>query len=168
MFPESKLTRGDKIVLWTAVLILSLCSGVMGSAFGYYKATGQMPFQGSASVLPEITGNVTTSEQISEFLVIDSTNEIEYGEGFNCVESAILAARNAHWDGLPAEVVRLVFTDESSHMMLVFPTSDSGWIYVEPQTDSEVSPRVGGMYNGKVISSIDILRIEWFPFEEEK
>jgi hypothetical protein len=160
-----KLRLGSKF--WQLFLIVSLVglSGFLGILGGYHWATGELPFVRHQVILPPVTQTNVTSSQVSTFLSTDNTSLQEYREGFNCVESALMAARNAVWDGIPAEVVRLVFVDNTSHMMLVFPTNDSGWIFVEPQTDSIVYPQVGTIYMGSKVSELDLLNLSWVSME---
>jgi len=152
---------------WQLFLILSLVglSGFLGILGGYHWATGELPFVKHQGILPPVTGNTSSLEQVQSFLSTDNTSLQVYREGFNCVESALMAARNAVWKGIPAEVVRLVFVDNTSHMILVFPTNDSGWLFVEPQTDSIVYPQIGTVYSGSKVSEIDLLNLSWVPME---
>jgi len=157
----------SRVRFWQLFLILSLVglSGFLGILCGYHWATGELPFTKHEVILPPVTQSNVTSSQVSDFLSTDNTSLQEYREGFNCVESALMAARNAVWKGISAEVVRLEFTNGLSHMMLVFPTNDSGWVFVEPQTDGIVYPGVGSSYEGMSISEIDILNMSWVPLE---
>lgn len=159
--------RSSNFSFWQLTLISCLVglSGFLGILCGYHWATGELPFAKHNEILPPVTGNTTNISQVSDFLKVDNTSLQVYREGFNCVESALMAARNAVWKGIPAEVVRLVFTDGASHMMLVFPTNDSGWVFVEPQTDKIVYPYLGSIYDGIKVSEVDLLNLSWVPME---
>lgn len=161
---------GKPLPLWQRVflvLFLMVSCSFIGYGSGYYKGTGTMPFMPSqASTLPvEAISNVT-SNQITEFIEADDTNLAEYGVGFNCVESALLLARSAHWEGIPAEVVRVDFAGGPGHLLLAFAAKNDGWLFVDPQTEAFVIPRVGGELAGKRITGLFILVGEWIPFIE--
>lgn len=154
-----------KVLLYITLAVMVFCSGSLGAVFGYYQGTGELPFLQPVAILPEVTNSTTTLVDVKGFLERDKTSEIDYGDNFNCVEFALLVARNAHWSGLPADPARLLFQDGSSHMILVFPTKDEGWIFVDPQNDLVIHPRIGSIYSGKRIVEIDTLRCRWIPFE---
>lgn len=149
-----------------SIFILMVCSGFVGSLYGYHWGTGELPFFRSEIVLPPVTGNTTTEQNVSDFLRSDNTSLYAYGPDFNCVESVLLAARSAQWQGLSAGVVRLIYVDSNiSHLMLVFPTTDSGWVFAEPQTGEIVNPQVGAIYSGQRVQEIDLLNLSWEPLE---
>ena len=153
----------------TGVLITlagcSFFSVVIGMILGFHWGTGIWPFTESQVILPPATSNMTTAADVNTFLASDNTSDYEYKEGFNCVESALMAARSAVWQGIPAGVCKLNFQSGVGHMMLIFPTSDQGWVFVEPQSDSVVHPIIGGVYFGERVTGIDILQLSWIPLE---
>ena len=144
------------------VSLMFLC-GFVGGVVGYSQGTGTLPFVSVESTLPEVFGNSSLAD-IQEFVESDETNLREYDTGFNCVEYAILMARQAHWEGIPAESIRLTFSDGSAHIILAFPTTDAGWIFIDPGTDTVIKPRVGGQIGGRTIQAVDILVCDWKPF----
>ncbi len=168
--PKTKRTIKQQISVGVALLVIMGASGLGGAIGGIYYATGSLPYYSADSpgtILPEDIEATTTLIDVGHFLEVDKTEEIVYREGFNSVEFALLTARNAHWEGLPAEIVALVYEDEATgHMLLAFPTTEDGWVFVEPQSDRVVNPRPGALYNGKRILRIDILRLTWEPFME--
>ena len=149
------------MILWCCLFT------IVGTIFGYHWGTGMYPFTVTQSVLPPVIGEATTVDNITSFLESDDTETNEYTEGFNCVEFALLAARNAIWEGLPAGVCNLQYPDGTGHMMLIFPTVDNTWVFVEPQTDSIVYPEVGKNYMGKRVTGIYILNMSWNALAEE-
>jgi hypothetical protein len=150
--------------LVVVLLVLAFISGYLGYGLGYFKATGTLPNAPSEIVLPVVNSGLQSTE-VFDFVTKDTTNSLKYQEGFNCVEFGLLLARNAHWDGIPAEVIKVDFGD-ASHMILGFPTEDRGWIFVDPATDAFVYPRIGGEFAGGIVTNIWILRTEWIPFEK--
>jgi hypothetical protein len=105
---------------------------------------------------------------VGNFLEDDTTDTQIYGDEFNCVEYALLVARNAQWAGLVVEPCSLVYQDGSRHMIIMFPTVDNGWTFVEPQSDKVINPVPGSMYNGQRVVRIDRLDCQWTPFMEER
>lgn len=153
---SQQIVRGVFVVFFISVFFM------VGTLYGYQWGTGTFPFgsQGQVALPPDIALNHTAAE-VFEFVEADLTDIKEYGEGFNCVEFALLMAREAHWAGIPAEVVKIDFTDGgTSHMILGFPTIN-GWVFVDAQSDLVLSPRVGAQMGGRTISGLFLLTIDW-------
>ena len=146
-------------------LMLYICA-FMGFAAGFYEGTGTFPFvvRTQAILPPEI--DKTTSAQVTEFVEADPTGLEQYRHGFNCVEFALVAARNAWWAGVSAVPVRLDFTDETAHMILGFPTDDQGWMFLNPEGSKWIKLSVGGKFFDKEIDGIYYLYdLVWEPIE---
>jgi len=167
IFGGKNLTRRQKIVQLISMAML-LYSGVfVGYVYGYVEGTGTMPFgpKGESIVPPELTK--TTSNKVVEFVKNDMTDLEQYRHGFNCVEFALLAARNAWWEGVPSVPVRIDFEGGGSHLILGFPTEDKGWMMLNPEGDLFIKPRVGGKFLDKRIMGIFYLHdLVWRPVEE--
>jgi hypothetical protein len=161
---KCKPVNNPRGILVTLILWGSLFA-IFGVVFGYHWGTGIWPFTESQVILPPATSNMTTAADVNTFLASDNTSDYEYKEGFNCVESALMASRNAVWQGIPAGVCKLNFQSGIGHMMLIFPTVDAGWVFVEPQSQSVVHPIIGGVYFGERVTGIDILQLSWIPLE---
>jgi len=98
------------------------------------------------------------------FIKTDDTNTIEYGEGFNCVDSSIRLWLNARWQGITAYPMRINYEDSAiHHMVVIFPTADRGDVIIEPQEDIRIRPQIGKLHNEKVINGLYILELSWFP-----
>ena len=154
-------TARRKIV--TAIMVLSIAglAGLLGWNVGYHEGTGVWPGgEVKAVVLPEVESNVTYA-QVVDFVREDGKLLKEYGVGFNCVESALLMARGAHWKGIPAEVVRVRYGQKVDHLLLAVPTSDGEWQYIDPQTGTFMKVIIGGDFMGYKIIGVDILRLSW-------
>jgi hypothetical protein len=48
----------------------------------------------------------------------------------------------------------LLCFDQGQHAVVAFNTTDRGLIYIEPQTDAAIEPKVGEKYEGKEIKEI--------------
>jgi len=159
-------TRREKVVVLIGLAFVVMASGFLGGIAGYVAGTGEYPWVKIIAVLP---GNITPETSliaIGHFLEGEPVADINYGYGYNCVEDAILLARNAIWQGLPAEPARLMFEDGTGHLVLIFPTID-GWVFVDSQRMEVINPVIGGMYMGHRITSIERLVMTWDPIKWE-
>jgi hypothetical protein len=138
----------------------------MGYMLGVYQTTGTSPFtiERSRTILPPADPSTVTTDNVQNYLAEEKPTYTEYGVGFNCVESAILAARDAAWKGMQVDIFRLVGEDSLDHMVIGFPMDTGDWIFVEPQTSEIVDIQVGAYYLGDKIVEIDILTLNWKPF----
>jgi len=161
--------KKNKWVNLIALLIIAGCSGLIGWGYGIYQGTGTWPGEGTEAIYPEIE-ETTASADFDTWLEKDKSQMEFYREGYNCVEFALMAARSAHWEGIPAEIIRLNFEDETGHLLLAFPV-EGEWRFIDMQTHREIFPRTGGRFVDHVIIGVDKLAIIWEPFEvpaEEK
>jgi len=151
------------------LLLFSLAIAVIGYMQGYYNAIGVYPFTPQKTIVTEQPVPAgQTFENVSSFIADDITDKDSYEEGMNCVDYALVVARNAQWHGLDPMVIRVDYkNDPISHTMLMFNTNDQGYIFVEPQTDKVFDVfRIGGTYAGKEIVGLYVLELGWMPLEE--
>ena len=162
----------QKGMLYGSLLSLLTLGLLAGYFAGYYEAVGTYPRIPMIAVEelpmpPEILTTQQTFEDVSDFIADDIVDKEPFEEGMNCVDYALIVARNAHWKGLGAQVVKLEFEAGFDHAMLIFPTSDQGYIFMEPQTDKVFDVmRVGDTYDARLITSVDVLSFYWIPIEE--
>lgn len=165
LFTQKSNITLRQVILWGLVLLLSHFTSLVG---GFYLGTGTLPdWTGSASrsiLPPELA--VSSSVEVERVLTDDPTDSIPYQEGWNCVEYAWNAMRALQWSGIPSGIVRLSYEDGTYHAILITPTDDKGWIFIDPQTDAEVKPKLGGMYGDKRIRHMEILIMEWVDILE--
>jgi peptidoglycan hydrolase CwlO-like protein len=90
------------------------------------------------------------------FINLDTTDENEYTEDYVCYDFTADFNSNAFQMGYRCGFVYIEF-DESAHAIACFNTTDSGLIYVEPQTDEIVNIAVGQEYINHVIVRIGII-----------
>lgn len=161
-----KKTKGQQIAVGLAMLVAMLGSAGLGAFFEFYTGTvGRIPSMQAKVIVPEVPETETTLVEVRRYLERDKTDEIEYKEGFNCYDSVLLTKRNADWEGILAIPAALIYED-GGHAILLFPTTDGGWIFVEPQEDLVIYPRVGQFYRGKKVIRIDWYEGRWVPFME--
>lgn len=161
-FKDSKWFRLISMVI---VIGLVFSNGILA---GWYLGTGSLPQIGqSVSTLPPDITNRSLTE-VSDMLKEDKTNELPYGEGWNCVDYAWTVMRSLSWQGINSAIIGLHYEDGTRHALLAIPTTDSGWVAIDPQSDGKVNPTVGGYYNGKRVARIEVLIMQWVDIEEFK
>lgn len=165
-----KLPLRGRIVKGVFMGIFLLVFGLWSFSFGVFVSTGTLPFgpRTESIVPPEMQSTVTAAqaEQVIEESLLDLAS---YGERNNCVELAFVAARQLWWGGYQSTVVRIDFSDGSGHMLVGVPTSDEGWKFLDPQGNVWVSPVVGGLWQGKVITGLYYLSdFVWEAIEVEQ
>lgn len=162
--------RNYRVKVVSLFVVITMVSLFLGYLLGVWQITGTSPFalEKSKAVLPPTDPTEVTVEQVEEYLEVPKPEYTGYGEGFNCVESAILAARDASWAGMLVEIFRLVGTDSIDHMIIGFPTAEGTWIFVEPQTGEVINIQVGDYYLGEEITEIYVLRLNWELFSSEE
>jgi len=135
----------------------------MGWGYGFYQGSGTWPGESTTAIYPVIE-ETASEDAFSTWLKEDKSQIGFYQEGYNCVEFALMAARSANWEGIPAEIVRLNFEDDTGHLILAFPV-EGEWRFIDMQTHREIFPRTGGRFADHVITGVDKLVIIWEPFE---
>ena len=91
-----------------------------------------------------------------EFIDSDLTDQHEYGDDYVCYDFTSDFNANAEEQGYRCGFVYMTFTS-GAHAIACFNTVDEGLIYIEPQTDEIVSPKIGHIYNGDVVESLGII-----------
>jgi peptidoglycan hydrolase CwlO-like protein len=97
-----------------------------------------------------------TYAEAIDFINSDRTNENEYTEDYVCYDFTADFNTNAFQMGYRCGFVYMEFHD-GAHAIACFNTTDSGLIYVEPQTDEIVDVSVGQTYLGDVIVKMGII-----------
>ena len=156
-FSKGRIVLG--LLLATMLFVISYTSFLLG----YHEASGSFPFVGQVAVMPPVAV-AQTFEDVSDFIVDDITSEYQYGEGMNCVDYALMMARNAQWRGLSAEVVKIDYEDGTAHAMIMFATEDQGIVFVEPQNDKVIDVLWPGQkYQGQTIVGVYVMGLKWVP-----
>jgi len=138
----------------------------VGFSAGFYYGTGTMPtlYSSESAMVPQIAVE-TTAQEVTD--TVAPMRDKEYGEGYNCVDFAWEAMRLLQWQGIRATIVRIVLDPGPDHALLLVPTEDRGWIFVEPQTGEEVKLRVGGKWAGlQTITGVYVMHVEWRPLAD--
>jgi len=108
----------------------------------------------SAISLPILYGNstslATTVDSAKSFNTVmsaikaDNTNENIYDEiHYNCVDFSWDTMRALNAEGIEARILIITYSNGEKHAVDIIPTSDKGWIVVEPQYDKIITPEVG-------------------------
>lgn len=123
--------------------------------------------EGDGDILPEGMTNITLN-QLSARLEADDISEREYRYGYNCIDFAWDTYRELCWQGVNSGIVGVRFEDGTSHAMIIVPTSDKGWVLIDPQNDSVVKAGIGDKYQGKRIVDFKVLVLHWQRIEDFK
>lgn len=154
-------------IIVSAVLVLSACVG-LGYVGGYYEGTGVLPsLRSPESITPPPSLTMASAVETEQTLL--ALQDKDYGEGYNCVEYAWDAMRLLRWQGQTSALVGLdIDADpELDHALLLVPTEDKGWIFIDPQIGKQViNVVVGGKYAGQPITAIYVMVLNWIPFED--
>lgn len=157
----------NRTVIASAVLVLCACVG-LGYVGGYYDGTGLLPtVRPPESLRPPGTLAMATAIETEQALV--SLQDKDYGNGYNCVEYAWDAMRLLRWQGQTSALVGLDYDadPELDHALLLVPTEDKGWIFIDPQIGKQlVNIVIGGQYAGHNIKAIYVMVLDWIPFED--
>jgi len=152
-------------ILGTFLMGAVLCA-VVGFALGFSYGTGQSV---ATLIKPKESIPVPTTIVANSLdtvtTVLDEQPKVAYQEGYNCVDFAWSAMRALQWKGQMSAIVRLGFEDGSGHTVLVVPTSDKGYQFIEPQTGQVIHPEVGAKYNNMTVANMTILEFTWQPFD---
>jgi FtsZ-binding cell division protein ZapB len=97
-----------------------------------------------------------TYDEAVAFINSDKTNENDWGPDYVCYDFTADFNGNAAQAGYRCGFVYIEFSD-SAHAIACFNTTDSGLIYIEPQTDEIVDVAVGQSYWGDTIVKMGII-----------
>jgi len=125
--------------IYFGVLIWSIICGAYGGKKGFligililltvYLAVGE----------PErlSTQDFSTRQQLSTFLQMDNTNQMQYTSDFECIDFSLTLIEHAKEAGY-----RIYFTSTSDHAFCkAYIASEDTWLSIEPQTDEVWSTR---------------------------
>lgn len=140
-------------------ILLTFC--VCGLLIIAYNARNNSTVSGGLSfALPD-----TVILPLSEIRDIIRTDE-ESRKGYNCVEFAMDASRRLRWAGQLSATVAVEFDEGPGHIILLVPTSDAEWVFIDPKTLRVLKPVVGGSLSGKEITQLLVRTETWIPLEE--
>jgi hypothetical protein len=98
--------------------------------------------------------SLPTLAQVKEFILSDNTSSKVYLNGiYECRHFATDVNNNAEIAGLKCAFVILCFRTYQ-HAVVAFETSDIGLIFIEPQSDAAIYPKVGEWYHDQEILEI--------------
>lgn len=95
-----------------------------------------------------------TFQELRDFILKDLTSRHPFVPNkYECRHFATAVVNDAVSQGIMCGFVLLCF-DQGQHAVVAFDTTDRGLIYIEPQTDAAIEPKVGEMYQGQEIKEI--------------
>ncbi|NLE08889.1 MAG: hypothetical protein GX631_06510 [Dehalococcoidales bacterium] len=93
-------------------------------------------------------------QELKEFILGDTTSRKEFVKSvYECRHFATEVNNNAEVRGIRCAIALICF-EEGQHAVVAFETSDRGLVYIEPQTNAVIRPKVGGTYQGDDIKEI--------------
>jgi hypothetical protein len=96
-----------------------------------------------------------TFQEMRDFILKDPTSRKAFVPNkYECRNFATDVNNDAEAAGLRCAFVLLCYKN-GQHAVVAFDTTDRGMIYIEPQTDAAIQPKVGGKYQEQEI--LDIL-----------
>jgi hypothetical protein len=101
-----------------------------------------------------------TYQEMKDFIARDKTDENTYTEVYTCVNFAADVVNNAKTENIRCAFVYLEFP-VAAHTVVAFNTVDKGLIFIEPQTDEEVSVSAGAPYEHQPWGNILKVVIIW-------
>lgn len=149
---------GHRLII-VGLITLSLFTGFLS---GHYHGTGTFPLPERGVPMPAVSAVSLTDAQLS----LEPVKSREYREGYTCVDFAWDAMRLLRWEGTESVIVLLTLDPEPNHALLLVPTADMGWVFIEPQTGLQTKPQVGGRYFGRRITAIQVLQFTTVSLEE--
>lgn len=149
---------GHRLII-VGLITLSLFTGFLS---GHYHGTGTFPLPERGISMPVVSEVSLVNAQLS----LEPMKAREYQEGYTCVDFAWDAMRLLRWEGKESVIALLILDPEPNHALLLVPTADKGWVFIEPQTGLQTKPQVGGRYFGRKIAAIHVLQFTTVSLEE--
>jgi hypothetical protein len=118
------------------------------------SSTNVTPVKTAVAISPTIELKNPTFQELRDFILKDPTSRSQFVlNKYECRHFAAEVDNNAEAEGLRCAFVLLCF-EQGQHAVVAFDTTDRGLVYIEPQTDAAIEPKVGGKYQGKEIKEI--------------
>jgi len=163
-FARKPTKQGIKV--FGIFMVATVCCILTGFAAGFTYGTGNSALTliiPAKSIAPP--QEVATTKLDNVTTVLNTQPKRPYREGYNCMDFAWDAMRALQWKGQPSAIVRLGYFDGTGHTVLIVPTADKGYQFIEPQTSETIRPQVGSIYDGKEIVNMTILEFQWKSFD---
>lgn len=153
-------SRVGRSVVTVVLIALSLAVGFL---VGHFYGTGTFPIGQTQRIpLPE-TVSATLQDTRT---VLEPLREQEYREGYTCLDFAWEAMRAMRWQGYETLIAVIELDPEPHHAVLLVPTADEGWTFIDPQCSCPIKPVVGGKYQDRTVTRIYVLQLELVDIEE--
>lgn len=101
-------------------------------------------FHGNSPNLTTVEDAAKSFNTVMDAIKADKTNENTYDEvHYNCVDFSWDTMRALNAEGIEARILIITYSNGEKHSANIIPTSDKGWVIVEPQYDKIITPEVG-------------------------
>jgi hypothetical protein len=143
------------------------CTFLVLMGYAYHSAT---VLKGLESDIKPVPAKIipSTLGEVQAVVESDQTDTIGAGRGFNCIDFAWAVKRALQWQGIDSAILGLYYKEGfSGHAILIIPTSDKGWVALEPQNDQFMPVlKVGDYYDGQKITKVVVLVLDWVDVQE--
>jgi hypothetical protein len=139
---QPKESRKQTVLLFILMLVLFA---------GFYYFSTHYQNKPQYILPPKINTENQTFAEVMSFIRSDNTDKIRYEEGFNCWDYTFRVLLNARWKGIASVPIAIQYEEPPGHMVIAFPTTDRGDVFIEPQNDQQIRLRVGQVYDGRKI-----------------
>jgi len=104
--------------------------------------------------IPSVTLRDPSFQELKDFMLADTTSRKKFRlYEYECRHFAFEVNNNAEAAGLRCGIA-LICYERGQHAVVVFETTDRGILFIEPQTDAVINPKIGGFYQGMEIKEI--------------
>lgn len=152
-FPYPQILVAILIILVTAYVIDVYASKyiILNGSSDEYQEIVDINTENTESLI-----NVNYSTLIS-FIESDTTDEHEYEYySFICIDFSLALLHNASLQNISSGIAILDYHTWDGHAITCFDTTDEGVVFIEPQTDSDITNliKILGSYSDKTIYAI--------------
>ncbi len=158
------LSLSIMIILLTACLVYASSHDVSGietigdKVTAYVTPIATNNNTGSAKTVTsdnqEILLRNPTFQEVKDFILKDPISQNEFIlNKYECRHFATDVNNDAEAAGLRCAFVLLCYRN-GQHAVIAFDTPDRGMVFIEPQTDAAIEPKVGGFYQQQEIVEI--------------
>lgn len=126
-----------------AMVALVIVISSMAIAMPLYISSRLSPPPATSIPMASLDGAMAF-DGVMDVIKSDDTNDTVYDERYyNCMDFSWDTMRSLNAQGVEARILVITYSNGSKHAVVIIPTSDKGWVVVEPQSDEVIDPEVG-------------------------
>lgn len=149
---------------YVTIILLCLLVGVVWGTSNWFLTKYILinsDWRAYQELVDDVTENKNTLTRVNytdliSFIENDTGDSKPYSEAFVCSDFSFALLHNASLYNISSGVVILNYHETEEHMICVFNTTDTEIIYIEPQTDEDITEFITilGVYGVYTIYSI--------------